>query len=397
MGTIIIHNDKIRDPKAFAAVCPFGALTVTEEGKVELNAACRSCKLCVKRATAGEATYEEDAPIKAEEGYSGVAVYADLSEGRLHPVTEELIGKGRELADKCHQPLYCLVIGQATEQVVARLRRFPLDGIYVFDAEPLAVYRAEPYVAAFEAFIRRVRPASVLVGATVIGRQLAPRVAARFGTGLTADCTVLDMEEDGSLVQIRPAFGGNIMAQIACPARRPQMATVRYKIMQALPAADREGDMPVVRMTLPSLAMASGVTVRAVSPKERVRSIEQAERIVAIGRGVSSPKDREAAEAFARAIGAELACTRPLVEQGQMEARRQIGLSGRTVRPKLIVTLGISGAVQFAAGMQSAECIIAVNRDPDAPIFQIAHYGVVGDVSEVLPLLLEKIEGRNRP
>jgi electron transfer flavoprotein alpha subunit len=242
-----------------------------------------------------------------------------------------------------------------------------------------------------EDFVNKVKPSTLLVGATTIGRSLAPRVAARFKTGLTADCTILDMKENTDLVQIRPAFGGNIMAQIVNPNCRPQLATVRYKVMDA-PERSAEPSGKINNVVMDKAKFASDIEVLKVEKKVIESSISDAEIIVAAGRGIKSEKDLDMIREFAELLGAQIAVTRPLIEAGWADARKQIGLSGRTVKPKLIITCGISGAVQFAAGMNNSDCIVAINKDPKASIFNVAHYGIVGDIYEVLPKLINNIK-----
>ena len=263
--------------------------------------------------------------------------------------------------------------------------------MFVYDAPALARFRIEPYANVFEDFVKAERPAAILVGATPVGRQLAPRVAARLHTGLTADCTVLDMLENTDLIQIRPAFGGNIMAQIVTPNHRPQMATVRYKVMDAPTRSEAPSGEITERAVTPAM-LESGVTVLGVTPKEPEQFIEGVDVLVAAGRGVKKEEDLALLEELAELLGGQLACTRPLAESGWVEAKRQVGLSGRTVRPRLIITCGVSGAVQFVAGMQGADLIVAINQDEKAPIFKTAHYGLVGDLYEIVPRLIERIK-----
>ena len=224
-----------------------------------------------------------------------------------------------------------------------------------------------------------------------LGRQLAPRVAARCRTGLTADCTVLEMKENTDLVQIRPAFGGNIMAQIISPNNRPQFCTARYKVFsEPKPVENPKGE--VVTMEVTPAMLHSNIEILSCVEKPRDIDISESDVIVAVGRGASTEALRTMAAELAEALGGVLACTRPMVESNIMDAKHQIGLSGRTVKPKFILCLGISGAVQFAAGMKSSDRIVAINTDPNAPIFDVAHYGIVGDVNEILPKLLAKIK-----
>ena len=218
-----------------------------------------------------------------------------------------------------------------------------------------------------------------------MGRSLAPKVAASVHTGLTADCTMLEMKENTDLVQIRPAFGGNIMAQIITPNTRPQFCTVRYKIFSAPQKSEPSGK--VIKMDIDKGMLKSDTKVLNVVEKPKETDISDAEIIVAVGRGLKSKEYIPFVKEFAEKISAQLACTRPLVENGWFDAKRQIGLSGRTVKPKLIIALGISGSVQFAAGMRNSDMIIAVNNDKNASIFDIAHYGFVGDIYEIIPQL----------
>ena len=230
------------------------------------------------------------------------------------------------------------------------------------------------------------------MGATNLGRQLAPRVAARCRTGLTADCTVLEMKENTDLVQIRPAFGGNIMAQIVTPNTRPQFCTARYKVFSE-PKPSEEASGQIITMAVTEKMVQTGVKVLKTQEKPKDIDIAEAEVIVAVGRGASSSAMLEQAKELADLLGGVMACTRPLVENNTFDAKHQIGLSGRTVKPKLIITLGISGAVQFAAGMKSSDCIVAINADSSAPIFDVAHYCIAGDVNLIVPKLIEKIKG----
>jgi electron transfer flavoprotein alpha subunit len=266
-----------------------------------------------------------------------------------------------------------------------------VDEVFVYDNEELKDFRIEPYTAVFEDFINKVKPTAILVGATTVGRSLAPRVAARFRTGLTADCTILDIKENTDLVQIRPAFGGNIMAQIVTPNNRPQMATVRYKVMSA-PQKISEVSGKITLCEIANDKLNSNIKVLNVIPKKKEKGISDAEVIIAVGRGLKAEKDMAMIRELAELLDAEIAVTRPLIEAGWADAKRQVGLSGRTVRPKLIITCGISGAVQFTAGMNNSEYIFAINKDEKAPIFKVAHYGVVGDIYEIVPQLIEQIK-----
>lgn len=395
MGTLKINQGLVtlEIAQQLTALCPFGAITYGD-GKLDITAACKMCKMCVRKGPKGVVEYiEDEAPQQGidKTAWRGICVYVDHADGEIHRVTYELIGKAKELATVTGHPVYCLMLGCDLAKSARRLLHYGVDKIFVYEDEALRHFRVEPYTAAFYDFIGRIKPSSILVGATNLGRQLAPRVAARCRTGLTADCTVLEMKENTDLVQIRPAFGGNIMAQIISPNVRPQFCTVRYKVFSEPPMQEAESG-EIVPMTVAGDALTSAIEILSVAERPREEDISEADVIVAIGRGAMSDANRQMAQELADALGGTLACTRPLVEGGILDARHQIGLSGRTVKPKFILCLGISGAVQFAAGMKQADCIVAVNTDPHAPIFDVAHYAVVGDVNEILPRLLNYVK-----
>lgn len=391
---LTINQDKVTVDIAdqLIKLCPFSAITY-ENNKLDINSACKLCKLCVKKGPEGVIQYNEDnvTSVINKDEWRGITVFANHDGEKLHDVTLELLTKAKELAKITNHPVQALVIGYNTKAFCVTLLTYGADFVYTYDDIRLKDFDIEIYANIFENYINEIKPSSILVGATNLGRSLAPRVAARFKTGLTADCTVLEMKDNTDLVQIRPAFGGNIMAQIVCPNNRPQFCTVRYKIFSIGKKIDNPNGKTVT-LPLSEAFFKTNTTIKNVLDKPKESDICDSNVIVAIGRGVKNESDLEAAKILADKLGASLACTRPLVESGAFDAKCQIGLSGKTVKPKLIITLGISGAIQFAAGMKNAECIISVNTDRNAPIFEIAHYGIVGNISEVIPLLINKIE-----
>ena len=390
---LLIHQDKINKEAAeqLTKICPFSAISY-DGNQLAISGACKMCKLCVKKGPLGAITFEEEAPKNScdKSLWRGILVFAEQREGKVHPVSLELVGKARELAKVTGHPVYALLIGYKMEAAAKELLCYGVDKVFVFDDERLKDFVIGPYANAFSHMIREVKPSSILVGATVLGRSLAPKVAARFHAGLTADCTILEMKENTDLVQIRPAFGGNIMAQIVSPTTRPQFCTVRYKIFSAPEKSEPTGE--IVPMHLKEKDYVNQTTVLKVVPKSAEQDISDAEIIVAVGRGFKSKEDLAMAEELAALLGAQMACTRPLVEAGWFDAKQQIGLSGRTVKPKLIFAIGIAGAVQFSAGMGSSDVIVAINADESAPIFDVAHYGFVGDLYEILPRLIKEIK-----
>ena len=392
MGKLIVHQDKVTDIAAMVALCPFKALE-DNDGKLEINAACNLCKLCVKKGQPGAVEFveEEEGPQVDKSLWKGITVYVDHVEGDIHPVTLELLGKARELADKIGHPVQALFLGSGIGDKAHELLHYGVDQVYVVDSPELLDFKIESYAAAFEAYINQIKPSAILVGATSVGRQLAPRVAARFKTGLTADCTILDIHENTDLVQIRPAFGGNIMAEILTTRTRPQMATVRYKVMNA-PERSEEAKGEIIPLEVPADKLKARMEVLGIIKKEKQKTIENAEVLVVAGRGIKKVEDLAMIRELADLLGGDVACTRPLCEAGWMEAAHQIGLSGRTVRPKLIITCGVAGAIQFVAGMNNSEQVVAINSDPEAAIFKVANYALVGDIYEIIPQLIENIK-----
>lgn len=395
---LIINQEKINAEVAeqLIKICPFNALSY-ENGKMSVNAACKSCKLCVKKGPAGAITWEDEkvAATVDKSQWTGVTVFCEISEGKIHPVTLELLGKAQELASVIKHPVYGILIGHNVSEYAEELLHYGADKIFVYDDEAFSEFTITPYSAAFYDFIEQIKPSSILVGATNLGRSLAPRVAARCNAGLTADCTILQMKENTDLVQIRPAFGGNIMAQIVTPNARPQFCTVRYKIFAAPQRCD-EAKGEVVKMNVTAEMKKSGTEILETVQKPHEIDISEAEVVVACGRGFQKEADLEMAKELAELLGGQLAGTRPLVEAGWISPKRQIGLSGRTVKPKIIITLGVSGSVQFAAGMKGSDYIVSINNNPEASIFDVSHLGIVGDIYEIVPMLIEKIKGGAR-
>lgn len=392
MGRLIINQSMIQENiiESLINICPFKAIEKLGDS-IDITSACKMCKICVKN-SAGAISYEEDEIVEIDKSkWRGILVYIDHLDGRIHPVSLELIGKAKELASKINHPVYALMIGDNIEASAQELRHYGVDDIFIYEAKDLKHFVIEPYAAVFQDLIERVKPSSILVGATNIGRSLAPRIAARFKTGLTADCTILDMKENTDLIQIRPAFGGNIMAQIITQNHRPQLCTVRYKIFSA-PERQEVPSGEIHKFLVKEEYLDTKIKIVEVTKKEVEEDISEAEVIVAVGRALKNAKDIEIFQELADLLNGKLACTRPIIENGILGAKKQIGLSGRTVKPKLIIACGIQGAVQFTAGMNSSDTIVAINSDENAAIFNIAHYGIVGDMYEIVPKLIENIK-----
>ena len=391
MSGIVIDKNLCIHCETCVSSCPFSALEIVD-GEIEVTAACRNCKVCVGVCPVEAISFETIEIRELDNSlFKGVMVYCEQEKGNIHPVTFELLGKGRELADKVHEKLYAVIIGDGITDKADLLKEYQVDEVLVYDHKALANYREDNYTNCFADAINVIKPSVVLVGSSIIGRSLAPSVATRFRTGLTADTTILDIRENGELVQIRPAFGGNIMAQIVTRNSRPQFATVRYKVMNPKErVADYSGEV-VIRPVDASL-IESRIEVLETMGVPAVNDISDADIIVAMGLGVSDEKGVELVNELAELLHATVGYSRPMVEKGIGTNHFQIGLSGRTVKPKLIITVGISGAIQFTSGMNASETIIAINNDPDAPIFKIANYAVVGDLYKILPELIRLIK-----
>lgn len=370
-------------------ICPFNAIEY--KGKLEITSACKMCKMCVRKGPKGCIEYIEEEKKEAIDKslWRGVTVFIEHNGGKIHPVSFELIGKAKELASVINHPVYAVLMCDDIKKYEQEILSYGVDELYYYENKELEHFNVEKYALCMEDFIKKVKPTAVLYGGTSTGRSFAPRIAAHFRTGLTADCTILGMKENTDLIQNRPAFGGNVMASIICPNTRPQMATVRYKIFKMPEKGKPTGKS--IKMDL-HFALNSSMKLLKVDEKPKNVDISEADVLVAVGRCFKTTEDIAKAKELANLLGGQLAVSRPLVEAGLADAKMQIGLSGRTVAPKLLINLGISGAVQFTAGMSGASTVFSVNKDKKAPIFDVSHYGVVGDVFEILPQLIKAVK-----
>lgn len=373
--------------------CPFGALSMEEDGIV-VQDNCRVCGLCVRNCPEKAIHFEQRANTFDKDKWKDFLIFVEQERGDIHPVTYELIGEARKMAPRAGYQVKCVIVGgKGTSENAKKLLPYGVEQVYVYEHEGFEGFRADCYADAVSDCIAAVQPSSVLIGATALGRSLAPRLATRFHTGLTADCTTLDIKSNTDMVQIRPAFGGNIMAQIAIAKSRPQFATVRYRVMdRAVKVAHPAGE--IIQCAVSDDMTVSRIEILSSEVIDKVKTIEEEEILVVAGRGARSEKEVEMCRRLAEALGGQLAFTRPMVENGFGDTAHQIGLSGRTVRPKLIITCGVSGAIQFTSCMIGAECIVAINTDPDAQIFKSAHYCIVDDLTLVVPRLTALVTNR---
>jgi electron transfer flavoprotein alpha subunit len=324
--------------------------------------------------------------------YKGVFVFVEQREGEIQRVSLELIGKGREIADKLGESVTAVMLGNNIASKANTLIHHGADEVLYVDNEALAIYMTEPYAKALTQVIDSKKPEIFLIGATAIGRDLAPRVSARVHTGLTADCTSLDIDDETrNLLMTRPAFGGNIMATIICPDYRPQMSTVRPGVMALFETDEsREGNIEEVEVKFSKADMNVEILEVVKEVKQKI-NIEEANVLVSGGRGIGKPESFEMLKELAGGLEGQVSASRAVVDAGWIDRDHQVGQTGKTVRPDLYVACGISGAIQHLAGMEESEFIVAINKDAGAPIFEVADLGIVGDVSKVVPALIEEL------
>ena len=387
-------TDKCTGCGACVDACPYSGIEVAD-ALAKFNEKCTFCGTC-RDACPFEAIVEEEEQPKASAAdlaaYGDVWVFGEQHQGELASVVFELVGEGRKLADARGSNLCVVVLGSDMENACnSLLADYPVDRVYYVDSPQLRDFESEVYGKVCSMMISERKPEIVLAGATSAGRSFLARVAVEVHTGLTADCTGLEINDEGQLVQTRPAFGGNIMASILCPAHRPQMATVRPHVMKApQPGSGRGGNLEKVDVAGDLLKTRAKV-LEFVAEVEDTVNIAEADVIVSGGRGLGGPENFQLVEDLARALGGAVGSSRAAVDAGWKAYSHQVGQTGKTVCPKLYIACGISGAVQHLVGMQSSDVIVAINKDADAPIFKVATYGIVGDLKEVLPLLTKKI------
>ncbi|WP_099321735.1 electron transfer flavoprotein subunit alpha/FixB family protein [Anaerococcus sp. Marseille-P3625] len=325
--------------------------------------------------------------------YKNVLVVCEQRDGNLQSVSLELIGKARELADKLNEEVIAVIAGSKVEGLTRDLIEHGADKVYYVEDKILEKYITEPYVKTMSTIIKDLKPQIVLFGASSIGRDLAPRVSARIGCGLTADCTKLEIDEETGLLNMtRPTFGGNLLATIQSPEARPQMSTVRPGVMpKQEDDKTRTGEVKKYDITFEDKDINVDIIEEKVADKKKIK-IEDADVLISVGRGIGSAENMKLAYDLAEVLEGEVSSSRAVVDSGWLEKDRQVGQTGKTVRPNLYIALGISGAIQHLAGMEESDLIVAINKNPDANIFNVADVGIIGDINEVVPELIKKIK-----
>ncbi len=370
-------------------VCPYAAIIIKDD-KAFITDACTLCGACVESCPEGAILDERGKEVEKPKDFKGVWIFAEQSQGKIASVAYELLGIGRKLADELKSELCAVLFGKSDE--VEELIKWGADKVYYVNSSDYTYLDDDLYSKTLVKLVNEYKPEIILAGATATGRSFIPRVAARLRVGLTADCTSLEIDkETGNLLQIRPAFGGNIMATIICPNSRPQIATVRPRVMK--PGEynpSKNGEI----IKIDSLKPSGKVKVlERIEDKSFCRvNLQDAKVIVSGGRGIGGPADFKMLWELANLLGGTVGASRAAVDEGWIPYAHQIGQTGKTVCPKIYIACGISGAVQHLVGMQSSDIIVAINKDPNAPIFNVATYGIVGDAKEIIPLIIKKLK-----
>lgn len=396
MSAIVIDREKCIGCGACVDACPFAALSL-EDGIAVVNEKCTLCRACLDVCPVDAISLPEPAtqPGTTElADYRGVWVWVEQFRGAARGVSWEMMGEGRKLADRRGAPLTACVLGHGVEAIARQAVAYGADRVFWADDPTLAAYRTAPYARMLVGLVRRYKPEIFLLGASLRGRDLASSVASELYTGLTADCTGLDIDpESGLLRQTRPAFGGNILATILCPNYRPQMATVRHRVFE-MPAPDpgRRGEVIAVGAKLREEQIATRVLDFIIEQGEV--DLTAARIIVSGGRGVGGPKGFEVIRELADVLGGAVGASRAAVDAGWIPYEHQVGQTGRTVRPDLYIACGISGSIQHLAGMSTSRVIVVINKDAEAPLFKVADFGIAGDLFQVVPALTEQFRKR---
>jgi electron transfer flavoprotein alpha subunit len=390
MGIKIIY-EKCNLCKKCIERCPFGAIEI-KDNKIVITEKCNLCGLCVKICPEKALIKEEKekAVINLSQ-YRGIWFFAETRHGEIAPVSYEMLNAAKKLKVKLNEEICGVCFGENIKEKVKTLLKKGANKVYVIDDAVFCEFKEEIYSKAMSYLIMKYKPNIVIAAATMIGRSFIPSVAVKVKTGLTADCTDVDIDEKtGLLIQTRPTFGGNLMAKIMCEKHRPQMATIRPKIFE--PAEDEEDVKGEIIEEKIEFEIEDRINICGREKIENVVDLQEAEIIVSGGRGLKDGKNFDIIKELADLLNGAVGASRAAVDSGWISYPHQVGQTGKTVKPKIYIACGISGAIQHLAGMQTSDYIIAINKDPDAPIFKVANLGVVGDLFEVIPILIKKIK-----
>ena len=395
MSGIQVIDHKCVGCQKCAKVCPYDAIDIVEKLAIIDEDKCTLCGACVEpcpfeaiiisKNTFGDHKLDE---------FSGICVYAEHREGVLSSVVKEIIGVSRQLKEVLGKPIYAILLGQDVKHIAQEMLELGVDEVWLREDPALGDFAEDIQAEVVTSILEEMKPEIFLGGGTIVGRSLLPRVAVKLETGLTADCTELSIDEETKLLrQTRPAFGGNIMATILTQNHRPQMATVRHKVMKEAEKIEGEPTGKIISVDHIPIPKAQIEVLEFVKEEGETINIVEADFIVSAGRGIQDPKNVGLIAKLANSVGGALGASRAVVDAGWIPYSHQVGQTGKTVNPVVYIACGISGAIQHLAGMKSSDVIIAINRDPNAPIFDVADYGVVGDLFDVVPELIKQIDG----
>jgi len=390
---IKILNDVCVGCTVCVKFCPFGAITMKAKKAVIDYDKCNLCGACIEACKFNAIELKTLERKYDHSSYKDVWVFCEQKKGVVQSVAYELIGEGRKLADKLGSKLCAVLLGENVKERVKELYHRGADVVYLVDSPHLKYYQDDPYSKVLVELVNEFRPEIILTGATIIGRSLISRVAVKINTGLTADCTGLDIDpKDKLLLQTRPAFGGNIMATIVTPNHRPQMSTVRHKVMQEAGVDKSRKGILIEKEYTDKILSTRTKLIDIVEEMEETVNLTEADIIISGGRGVGSPENFSVIRDLALVLGGAVGASRSAVDADWIPYSHQVGQTGKTVCPKIYIACGISGQIQHLIGMQSSKIIVAINKDPDAPIFKVATYGIVGDLFQVVPALTKKFK-----
>ncbi|MHA1269444.1 MAG: FAD-binding protein [Candidatus Helarchaeota archaeon] len=375
--------------------CMFGGIKLIDDKAVLIAEECNLCGACVEACPIQAITIERE-EVKAESEdiskFKGVWIIGEHYNSKIQDFVYQLLGKGRELADKLNVNLSVILLGSNLESQLENLGQYGADEVIYVKSPILKNYYTELYVDILTNLINEKKPEIVLVGATPLGRDFAPRVSKRLNTGLTADCTGLDIDPETRhlLLQTRPTFGGNIMATIRTPHSRPQMSTIRPGVFKIPKKIEKIPQVKIIEKEISKNALLTNI-INVIKREKKKINLEDAQIIVAGGRGVGGKENFKIIEELAKELNAEIGGSRVAVELGWIDPERQIGQTGKTVAPRLYIACGISGAIQHKVGILCSDIIVAINKDPNASIFEVAHYGIVGDLHKVIPEIIREL------
>jgi len=391
LAEIIVDQNRCNGCGRCVRLCPFNQIKIVDRLAI-IEAGCTMCGVCQESCPKGAIHIKRDRlTIEDTSNYRGVWVFIEQHQGRIKPVSLELLSKAKELAQKLKQELVAVLAGDNVSHLIKELASYEIHKIYLVENKVLKRYTTDAYTYVLVSLVSQYKPNILLIGATNMGRDLG--IAARLRVGLTADCTDLDITQEGYLLQTRPAFGGNIMAQILCKYTRPQMATVRPNVFKKSVTCSNSQSPEIIKMEakLNPLSIRTKI-IEVVKEVSEVANLEEADIIVSAGRGLGSPDNLYLVRDLAKILGAAVGGSRAVIDAGWLPHHQQVGQSGKTVAPELYIACGISGAIQHLVGMQTSKRIIAINKDPEAPIFRVATLGIVGDLFKVIPLLIEDLK-----